>query len=170
MWLPPVAEPRPLQLFAKGFITVFVGFAVVYAAVEIFEPFVRDRDKATQFPGQRVADDVTGRWRERFGAPLVYVAGSEFVANNVAVYSPDRPHVVVHGDPKLSPWIDMDDLRRRGVVLIWDPRLVGDAGVAQWGATFGPFDVQGSLLFARQTWHSVQPVPISFAFVAPAPP
>ena len=120
-------------------------------------------------PGQRIADDITSQWRERFGTPLVYVGGGEFVANNIAVYSPDRPHVVVHGDPKLSPWIDMDDLHRRGAVLIWDPRLVAAAGVDQWRATFGPFDVQGSLVVARQTWHSVQPARVSFALVAPRP-
>jgi Dolichyl-phosphate-mannose-protein mannosyltransferase len=170
MWIGPVAEPRALRLFAGGFITVFAGFAVVYAAVEIFEPLVRDREKATQFPGQRVADEMASQWRQRFGAPLVYVGGSEFVANNVAVYAPDRPHVVVHGEPKLSPWIDMDDLRRRGAVLIWDQRLAADAVIDQWRATFGPFDVQGSLVVARQTWHAVQPVRISFAFVAPQLP
>jgi hypothetical protein len=167
MWLGPIGEPRPLQLFARGFVTVFAGFAVVYAAIEIFEPFVRDRDKATQFPGRRIADDITSQWHERFGAPLIYVGGTEFAANNIAVYASDRPHVIVHGDPKLSPWIDMDDVRRHGAVLIWDSPLVADAGVDQWRATFGQFDVQGSLVVARQTRHSVRPVRISFAFVAP---
>ena len=44
----------------------------------------------------------------------------EFPANNVAVYSPDRPHVIVHGKPQLSPWIDVADLDRRGAVFVWE--------------------------------------------------
>ena len=54
---------------------------------------------------------------------FAYVAGTEFAANNVAVYSPDRPHVVVHGRPQISPWIDMSDLKKRGVLLVWEDGL-----------------------------------------------
>jgi hypothetical protein len=43
----------------------------------------------------------------------------QFSANNVAVYSPDRPHVIVNGELALSPWIDVADLERRGAVLVW---------------------------------------------------
>jgi dolichyl-phosphate-mannose-protein mannosyltransferase len=167
MWRGPVAEPRPIKLFASGFLAVFVGFAVVYAAIEIFEPFVVDRPKATKFPGKRIANDITREWHERFGVALAYVGGGEFVANNIAVYSPDRPHVVVHGDPKLAPWIDMDDVRRHGAVLAWEPGQATDTSLEQWRATFGEFEVRGPLLVARQTWHPVQPSRIFFGFVAP---
>src|SRR5207237_327750 len=99
------------------------GMPAIYAAVELAEPFIRDRPKATQFPGRRAAEQITAAWRARFGTPLVYAGGTEFAVNTLAVYSADRPHVVVHGDPRLSPWIDMNDLRRRGAVLVWEDGL-----------------------------------------------
>ena len=117
MWLKPVADTQALRRFAVAFIAVFVAFPIIYVATEIGEPLARDRPKATQFPGRALAEIVTRDWHNRYGTPVTYVGGSEFVANNVAVYSLDRPHVVVHGELRLSPWVDVGDLRRRGAVL-----------------------------------------------------
>jgi 4-amino-4-deoxy-L-arabinose transferase-like glycosyltransferase len=168
MWMGPVADSRRLQPFARGFVAVFIAFPLLYAAVELFEPFVRDRPKATQFPGTLVADTLTRQWHERFGSPLRYVGGAEFVANTVAVYSADRPHVIVRGDPALAPWIDMKDVSRHGTVLVWENGLPG-VDLDRWRARFGEFDVQGTLRIARRTWHPVQPVSVSYGFVAPRP-
>ena len=79
-----------------------------------------------------------------------YVAGTEFAANNVAVYSPDRPHVVVHGRPRISPWIDMSDLKKRGVLLIWEDGLPM-AHVEEWRKTFGAEGAPVILEFPRQS-------------------
>ena len=49
----------------------------------------RDRPKATQFPGKRLAEEVTRAWRAKFSTPLPFVGGGEFAANNIAVYSAD---------------------------------------------------------------------------------
>jgi hypothetical protein len=123
LWLKPVVEMGALRRFAAAFMAVFVAIPVIYATIEIGEPFVRaGRPKATQFSGQVLADILTREWHERYGTPLTYVGGAEFAANTVAVYSPDHPHVVVHGEPDLSPWIDMGDLRRHGAILVWQTR------------------------------------------------
>ncbi len=168
LWIRPVFDARRPQWFAGAFLTVVVAIPVIYAAVEIGEPFVRDRSKATQFPGQVLAETLTREWREKFGTPLTYVGGTEFAVNNVAVYSPDRPHAIVHGNPKLSGWIDPNDLRRRGAILVWEDGL-GERFLDQWRATFPTLDIQPALVLARQTWHPVRPVRVLYAFVAPQP-
>jgi len=169
MWLGPVAEPRRLQRFAKGFLAVFIAFPLAYAGIEIFEPFVHDRAKATQFPGAAVATAITDMWHDRFGAPLPYVCGSEFDANTVAVYSPDRPHVVAHCDPKLSPWIDIGDVRRRGIAVVFDKVLVDAAMLDQWREAFGAFEVGPPMVLPRQTWHPVKPTQVFYGYIAPRP-
>ncbi len=168
LWLRPALEPIRLRRFAGGFLAVFVGFPLVYAAVEIGEPFVRDRSKATQFPGQVLAETITREWRDTFGTPLTYVGGAEFAVNNVVVYSPDRPHAIVHGNLKLSPWVDQADLRRRGAILVWEEGM-GDRFLEQWRATFPALALQPALVLARQTWHPVRPVRVLYAFVPPQP-
>jgi hypothetical protein len=168
MWLGSVANPRRLRWFAAAFIVVFLGWPLAYGAIELGEPFLRDRPKATQFPGELAAEFITKEWRERFGTQLVYAGGTEFALNNLAVYSPDRPHVIVHGEPKLSPWIDVNDMRRRGAVLVWEEGHPG-ARLDEWRKTFAEFEVQPALVLARQTWHPVKPARIVYAFVPPRP-
>jgi len=169
IWFKPTFDGRALRRFAAAFIAVFVAVPIIYAAAEIGEPFVRDRPKATQFPGRQLADIVTREWHARYGTPLTYVGGGEFAANNVAVYSPDRPHVVVHAELRLSPWVDKDALRRHGAVLVWEEGLFA-ADPVELKATFGDdIEVQPVLVLPRQTWHPVQPVHIVYALVPPRP-
>jgi 4-amino-4-deoxy-L-arabinose transferase-like glycosyltransferase len=169
MWLGPVTDPVRLRRFALGFLAIFIAAPVAYAAVEIGEPLLRDRPKATQFPGRVLAETVTRTWREKFGTPLTYVGGGEFATNNVAVYSLDRPHVIVHADLSISPWIDRADLRKRGALLVWEDGQADDARLAQWRAAFPGFDLQPPLMLARQTLRPTHPVRVYVAIVPPAP-
>ena len=38
---------------------------------------------------------------------------------NVAHYSPDQPQVLIDGLPRRAPWIDLDDLREKGAIVVW---------------------------------------------------
>jgi Dolichyl-phosphate-mannose-protein mannosyltransferase len=172
-WLGPITAPRRLEAFALAFVVIFVAWPVAYATTELVEPLVRDREKATQFPGKDVAARITREWREAFGEPLAYVCGSEFVANDIAVYSPDRPHVIVHCDPNLSPWIDMADVHRRGAALAWDARLVTPADFQQWQAALGEYQTRPVLILPRRTLladaRALQPTRVYYAFLPPKP-
>lgn len=167
LWLGPVTEPARLKRFAAAFLFIFVAAPVAYAAIELGEPLVRDRPKATQFPGRLLAETITRAWREKFGTPLTYVGGGEFAANNVAVYSPDRPHVIVHADPALSPWIDRDDLKKKGAVLVWEDGQADDAKLAEWRVAFPGFDLQPPLTLPRQTLAPTRPARVYVAIVPP---
>jgi hypothetical protein len=116
-----------------------------------------------------MAEAITRAWHERFGTPLVYAGGTEFAVNNLAVYSSDRPHVLPHGSPKLAPWVDMRDLARRGVVVVWEETHLG-ARPEEWRETFGPLNIEPILVLPRQTWNKkVAPARILYAFVPPRP-
>ena len=121
LWLGPVTDAVRLRRFAAGFLAVFAAMPLAYVIVEGLEPLVRDRPKATQFPGRQLAAAVTQRWRDKFSTPLPYVGGGEFATNNIAVYSPDRPHVIVHADRRASARGSIaTTCRRRGAVLVWE--------------------------------------------------
>jgi hypothetical protein len=169
LWLGPVTDIARLKRFAAAFLAVFIAAPVAYAAIEIGEPLVRDRPKATQFPGRILAETITRTWHEKFGTPLTYVGGGEFATNNVAVYSPDRPHVIVHADPAISPWIDREDLRKHGAVLVWEDGQADDARLAAWRAAFPGFDLQPPLILPRATLASARPARIYMAIVPPRP-
>jgi 4-amino-4-deoxy-L-arabinose transferase-like glycosyltransferase len=174
MWLPP--DPRRLPSFARAFLVVLIAMPVAYAAVELLEPLVRDRPKATQFPGRLLAETITRQWRERTGTPLRYVGGAEvgtgpgeFAANNIAVYSPDRPHVIVHGNPHLSRWIDMADVERRGAVLAWEAPPGDNRLPENLHANFPRAELQPPLVLPRRTLFRVTPAIVHTAIVPPRP-
>ena len=163
---------RSIVRFLRRLGLVFLAFPLVYALVEGLEPLVRDRPKATQFPGSGLAQKVTQAWRDKFSTPLAYVGGGEFASNNIAVYSPDRPHVIVHADVTLSPWIDRDDLKRRGAVLVWEDGQVDAAGLARMRSNFPGLDVQEPISLPRQSFvarGSLAPVRVHIALVPPRP-
>ena len=172
LWFGTMPAPLPLRRFAAGFLIVFAAMPLAYAITEGLEPIVRDRPKATQFPGRMLAETVTQRWRDKFATALPYVGGGEFATNNIAVYSPDRPHVIVHAELDLSPWIDPDDLRRRGAVLVWEDGQVDAAGLARMRSVYPGLDVQEPLTLQRQTFVArghLAPVRVHVAFVPPRP-
>jgi 4-amino-4-deoxy-L-arabinose transferase-like glycosyltransferase len=172
LWFGTTADPQRLKRFAGAFLAVFAVFPLAYAITEGLEPLLRDRPKATQFPGRALADTVTRRWRETFNTALPYVGGGEFATNNIAVYSADRPHVVVHADPAKSPWIDRDDLRKRGAVLVWEDGQIEAAQLAQLRLDYPGLKVQEPIVLPRQVFVSrgpVHPVRVHFAVVPPRP-
>ena len=69
--------------------------------------------------GFSLARTVTERWTSMTDMPLRFVIGKQWVAGSVAAYSADRPSVFLEGDSRLSPWVNPDELRRAGAVLIW---------------------------------------------------
>ena len=38
---------------------------------------------------------------------------------NVSHYSAERPRVLIDGNPRRAPWIDLADLRSKGAVVVW---------------------------------------------------
>jgi hypothetical protein len=172
LWFGTADAPLQLRRFAAGFLIVFAAFPLAYAIVEGLEPVIRDRPKATQFPGRALADQVTRRWRDKFGTPLPYVGGGEFATNNIAVYSADRPHVIVHADIRISPWIDPADLKRRGAVLVWEDGQIDAARLARLRSDYPGLEVREPLTLPRQVFvesSHVRPVRVHMAFVPPRP-
>jgi len=173
LWFGPITVGANQRRLAACLFGIFLMMPLAYLTAEIVEPLLRDRGKATQFPGPTVAAHVTRAWRETYGTPLAYVGGDEFAANNVAVYSTDRPHVVPHGDSNLAPWVSADDLARRGTVLIWEANLLISQTIETARSKHERIDIQPVLVLPRLsqglTQRPARPATIYFGFIAPRP-
>ncbi|MGE0565165.1 MAG: glycosyltransferase family 39 protein [Pseudolabrys sp.] len=174
VWFEPAYSGARLRRLVAVVTAVFVSFLASYATIERFGPLVRSRPVASHFPGAELAGIVTAEWRKRTGMPLRYVSGTadgfgpgEFAANNVAVYSPDRPRVIVHGDFRLSPWIAPDDVRRHGAVVVWQPTRSGRELPPGLMETFPNLEVQPRLTLKSASPFARQPVLVDYAFVPP---
>ena len=85
------------------------------------------------------------------------MGGGEFATNNIAVYSPDRPRVIVHADIDISPWIDRDDLRRRGAVLVWEDGQLDAAALARLRSDYPGLEVQAAARPAAPDFRRARP-------------
>jgi len=102
---------------------VFVGLAGAFVVNYAVLPSIDHRYRAAFFPGSRLAEEIDRRFRATTGAPLRYVIGNIWVGGNVAHYSADRPRVLIDGNPRRVPWIDLADLTAQGAAVVW---VVGD--------------------------------------------
>ena len=100
-------------LFAVGSMSVTVNEFLCY------RPYRKKRIDHQVYPGKKLAAILTKTWREKFAVPCPYVIGGRKESCYMCYYSPDHPRAFFDHDRVLSPWIDPDDLRRRGAVIIW---------------------------------------------------
>lgn len=150
LWLVMAAPVSPdtarLGRIVGGWAVVFAIFIVAFIVNYLVLPPLDHRYRAVLFPGDRLGETLTARFHDTVGTPLRYVIGSMWDGGNLAHYSSDQPQVVVDGLPARAPWIDLDDLRDKGAILVWtqsDPRQIPPAFAAiAPGAELGaPFDL-----------------------------
>jgi hypothetical protein len=125
---------------------VFAVFVVVFIANYAVLPFIDHRYRAVLFPGDALGSSLTQRFHSATGAPLRYVIGTMWDGGNLAHYSSDQPQVLIDGVPARTPWIDLDDLRSKGAVVVWTQgdttQLPAQFAAVAAGATIGaPFDL-----------------------------
>ena len=150
LWLVMAArvslDTARLTRIVGAWAVVFTVFVVAFVANYLVLPYFDHRYRAALFPGDRLGAALTARFHEATGAQLHYVIGTMWDGGNLAHYSPDQPEVLIDGLPRRAPWIDLDDLRDKGAMLVWtqsDPRQVPAAFAAiAPGAEIGtPFDL-----------------------------
>jgi 4-amino-4-deoxy-L-arabinose transferase-like glycosyltransferase len=99
--------------------TVTALYALTFVAQYAVLPHYDHRYRAVLFPGDRLAQEISTRFRARTGAPLVYVVGTMWLGGNIGHYSPDHPRTLIDGDPRRAPWIDLGDIAFSGGVVVW---------------------------------------------------
>jgi 4-amino-4-deoxy-L-arabinose transferase-like glycosyltransferase len=121
---PNARELRRLRRTVIAWAVVFAALAIGFTADYSVLPLLDHRYRAAFFPGDALASALTQRFHAATGnQKLRYVVGTMWLGGNVGHYSPDRPRVLIDGLPRRAPWIDLDDLRAKGAVLVWN---VGD--------------------------------------------
>ena len=170
LWLVMTAE-RALTTARLGRILVtwaivFTCLAIAFIANYDVLPRFDHRYRAVFFPGGALARDITQGWHQKTGQPLAYVIGTMWDGGNVAHYSPDQPRVLVDGKPERAPWIDLDDLRKRGAVVVWTD---GDVKTLppEYRAVAPDAQVQPPLELHYR--HSSKPMAAGWAILPPRP-
>lgn len=114
--LKPYLNDQKFKNFYICILTMMIALAIGYS----YSLMNAKENSSANFPGSDIANSITAMWHTKFNTPLLYVAGSRWVSGNVSYYSPDHPAVFVDWDLKHSPWIDLNDLKKKGAVFVWN--------------------------------------------------
>lgn len=154
------------------FLCYVAGFVIAYDV----RPRISQGYIAVDFPGDRLANEMSRRYRAMTGRPLAYVISTMWVGGNIGHYAPGHPRVLIDGRPKRSPWIDLGDLRAKGAVVVWtddDPavlpreyRAIADDAEIQPGFTL-PMQLGSSHVVVG--WALLRPRPVVASAVSSAP-
>ena len=133
---------RVVAAWAVVFAIYAIAFIVNYSVL----PSIDHRYRAVFFPGDELGETLTRRFHAATGQKLRYVIGSMWDGGNVAHYSPDQPQVLIDGSPRRAPWIDLNDLRKKGAIVVWtqsDPETMPAqfAAIAPNAEVGAPFDL-----------------------------
>ncbi|MFA6264769.1 MAG: glycosyltransferase family 39 protein [Pseudolabrys sp.] len=123
LWLVLVARRRiegsRLARIAVTWAIVFAALAGAFVTNYEILPRFDHRYRAVFFPGEALAREISARYRAVTGQPPVYVIGTMWDGGNIGHYAPSHPRVLIDGKPERAPWIDLNDLRARGAVIVW---------------------------------------------------
>lgn len=111
------------------------------------------------YPAQELVDRVLADWHASTACPLRYVVAPFFVGGQIAAMAPGFPAIFEDGDLSKSPWIDTEDMRRKGYVVV-SSRPDGLPDTAQHTPSMS--------LFPPRAQHEIGPV--FWAVVLPAEP
>jgi hypothetical protein len=98
---------------------VFTVLALAFIGNYGVLPHYDHRYRAVLYPGSDLGRELSQRYRALTGKDIVYVIGTMWDGGNVSHYTPSQPRVLIDGKPARAPWIDLNDLRARGAVVVW---------------------------------------------------
>ena len=106
-------------------------------------------------------------FQRRTAKPLAIVSGDPRLAALVAIAAPSRPSYYDLADPRRTPWATSDDIRKKGLVVVWPALDTRGAPPPDIAARFPDLvpevprafehSIQGRLPLARVGWGMIRP-------------
>lgn len=158
------------RLYARRWLLAWIIFQgaalLIYAGNVVLKTQVTHSLSRANFPGPELAALIENDWREKTNnAPFRTVVGSTWAAGNVAFFARATPDVLINGDFGISPWVDPQQLKACGYVLVWAPEKAGRE-TGPWMAAMNPGLPENSAIIR----HSGQPkisLPVQWVVVPP---
>ena len=124
-WVAPL-RPRILCGLAVWLvlISVLAGTYLAYGAQW------RNRPARTDWPAAALGAQAQSTWSALSTCPLDVVAGNYWLAGLATVASPDRPSILIEGDPRYSPWVTLARLQEHGALWMWEAGAAGQRSAA----------------------------------------
>lgn len=160
----PQLWSAPKRAFASAIVIQLIFLGVLFGQA-VLEPLWKTKQSRIHYPGQTIAQVLPDAWKEKIGTDLAYVAGDMWTSANITLHAKSRPSMFLEHDPLLSPWIDLDDVQNKGVMIVWrgnSPRPGGHIqtlypNTERDGGKSLPFHTYGTFPDLKINWIIVPP-------------
>lgn len=98
--------------------TLTIMIPAMYAAHVYYRSGLIEHPARVNWPQQEIASRLSSAYYSETGHYPAVVAGSDWLAGQIALFSPSRPSVLFDGDQIKSPWISGRD-RNCGILAVW---------------------------------------------------
>ncbi len=116
-WLKPGLTPRGLKRFA----ITLIGVSGLLWGGRMMTIMSHSNMKSDAYlPNQAIAARLNQLWQQHYATPLRYVGGAHYLVGLTVPYFADEPIPYFSLDPKENPWLDEQDLRQHGGIIVWD--------------------------------------------------
>jgi hypothetical protein len=153
--------------------------AVFVPALIVALPWLTGTDLKVAQPAKAMGRFFAESFERRTGRPLAVVTGDPRTAALIALGAPSRPSVFDDADPARSPWVTVDDIRKKGAIVVWltaDTTPTPPPDIKAYFPDLIPevprtFDrpVQGRLPVLRVGWGVIRPGSVAAAAAAASP-
>lgn len=151
------------------FVLILAGLTILTVIIYSYSKLTAGDTSSANYPGRTMASVLTQTWHERYHTKLHFVAGPRWEAGNVAYYSADRPLVYMEWNARVSPWIDEQELIKKGALFIWPEKSTWKIEFKQLKQRFP--NLQGLTLlhfsWQRQAYQQAPPLAIWVAYLPP---
>ncbi len=114
-----VIELNRQYALARLWGALLIAPPVITVLVLMLAPPITGAQFSVSEPAKAMGRYFSEEFRRRTGQPLAITAGEPRLAALVALKSRPRASLYLDATPQRSPWVTPDDIRRRGVVVVW---------------------------------------------------
>ena len=118
----PTAWFAPMRRKLLRGVGIWLVLVTVFALVYVtFGAQLRKRPARMDWPAAAIAQQAQQTWQAHSSCKLDVVAGEYWLAGLVATASLQGPSVLIHGDARYSPWVNLSRLQAHGALWLWQP-------------------------------------------------
>lgn len=100
------------------FLLLLLPPAITVAAMFVL-PWTTATELKVAQPAREIGRYFADNFERRTGRPLAIVTGDPRLAAMVAAAAPTRPSLYAFATPARTPWVSTDDIKRKGIVVVW---------------------------------------------------
>jgi hypothetical protein len=171
-----MAAPKmPIALHRQHFLgrlwfTVLLALPLIVALGLVLAPWTGLSDPSTRQPAAAMAQFFTDTYHRRTGQPLAIVAGESHAVFLIAAGSPDRPRLYLPAEPERTPWLNEQDVRLHGAIVVWPVEDPTGRPPAAIRARFPDLAAEVPETFERPIQGLLPPLRLGWGLIRPQSP